>query len=64
MASFFTKNFKLASQYKCRLNAIPHGINEYVPILFDENHFCYLNATFHTTILGEALIKNKKKTKN
>jgi len=28
------------------------GIHEYVPIFFDESHFCLANTTFHSMLFG------------
>ena len=34
------------------MNNVHTGISEYIPIVFDEEHYCLVNATFHTLLFG------------
>lgn len=44
--------FNKVSSFKSRLNFEKiNGIHEYLPIIFDEAHFCVCNATIHTLLL-------------
>ena len=44
--------FEKVSSFKCQLNYEKIiGIHEFLPIIFDENHFCVCNATIHTLLL-------------
>ncbi|EGR29800.1 serine esterase, putative [Ichthyophthirius multifiliis] len=43
--------FKQVSMFQCRINNSAQGIHEYLPIQFDQNHYCQAEATFHTLLL-------------
>lgn len=45
--------FKCISLYRGKLNIDQclNGIHEYVPIIFDEEHFNMVNCTFHANIM-------------
>lgn len=34
------------------MNNVHTGISEYIPIVFDEEHYCLVNTTFHTLLFG------------
>ena len=43
--------FKCMSIQKFRLKRLAEGIFEYVPVVFDEQHFCMAQATIHSAML-------------
>jgi hypothetical protein len=46
---------KPVSKFESRVNSFFGGIREFVPVLFDEMHFCYLKMTVHTLLIGRTL---------
>jgi len=56
--------FESVSSFKAKLNKLQMGIREYFPIIFDENHFCAVNASIHSFLLGflREFMKNYKKS--
>lgn len=44
-------SFKCISLFKAKLNNIQAGVHEYLPILFDDNHFCILQTVFHAVLM-------------
>lgn len=40
------------SKFECAINRSACGINEYVPIQFQGNHYCQVEASLHTFLLG------------
>lgn len=43
---------KSVSKFECKINNFAFGIKEFVPVIFDEMHFCYLKITVHTLLIG------------
>lgn len=44
--------FKCLATFKANLHRVNKNISEYVPILFDNSHFCVVQSTVHTILLG------------
>ena len=42
--------FKCVSVYQSRIHNSHKGIHEYMPIMFDNHHFCVINCTFHSVL--------------
>lgn len=57
------KIFKRFSGFKSKINFLDenkiNGFHEYIPILFDENHFCLCNASLHCLLLDFRFVLNK-----
>jgi hypothetical protein len=49
--------FKVVCSFKSKVNNVHIGISEYVPIVFDEEHYCLVNTTFHTLLFGRKYYK-------
>jgi len=43
--------FKSISLYKAKINNLHLGVNEYLPVLFDDSHFCVLHTMFHAVLM-------------
>lgn len=43
---------KSVSKFESKINNLFSGIKEYVPIIFDEMHFCVVKATVHSLLIG------------
>jgi len=43
--------FKSISFFKAKINNIHLGVHEYLPILFDDMHFCVLHSMFHAVLM-------------
>jgi hypothetical protein len=42
---------KPVSKFESKINNFYYGIKEFVPIIFDEMHFCYLKMSVHTLLI-------------
>jgi hypothetical protein len=42
---------KPVAKHEFRINNILNGIHEYVPITFDEMHFCIAKASVHSLLI-------------
>jgi hypothetical protein len=43
--------FKCVAVQKFRIRRLQEGIFEYIPVVFDEQHFCVVLATIHSSLL-------------
>lgn len=44
-------DFRCVSVQKFRIRKLSEGIFEYVPVVFDEQHFCLALCTLHSSLL-------------
>eukprot|EP01017_Pseudomicrothorax_dubius_P026621 TRINITY_DN298_c0_g1_i1.p1 TRINITY_DN298_c0_g1~~TRINITY_DN298_c0_g1_i1.p1 ORF type:complete len:775 (-),score=142.76 TRINITY_DN298_c0_g1_i1:117-2441(-) len=44
-------DFKSVSVFRSKLHRVSAGIREFVPICFDEGHFCVANSMFHSSVI-------------
>mmetsp|Transcript_31135 Transcript_31135/g.30587 ORF Transcript_31135/g.30587 Transcript_31135/m.30587 type:complete len:130 (+) Transcript_31135:281-670(+) len=43
--------FKCVSVQKFKIKRLCDGVFEYIPVVFDESHFCVALSTFHSSLL-------------
>jgi len=43
--------FKCVSVQKFKIKKLCDGVFEYIPVVFDEQHFCVALSTFHSSLL-------------
>lgn len=49
--------FKSVSSQKYKISKMAQGLFEYVPLIFDEQHFCVSQCCVHSVLLGNLNIK-------
>ena len=42
--------FKSASVFEAKIKNSHRGVHEYVPVMFDNHHFCVVNCTMHSIL--------------
>ena len=47
---------KPVAKFESKINNVFSGIKEYVPIMFDEMHFCVVKATVHSILIGITVV--------
>lgn len=46
--------YKVLSSFKCKIANASSGVHEYVPVIFEDQHFAVAGVTFHSTLLGNS----------